>query len=48
MQIQGTKLQYLEVLLAHKTLKISVSCRSMHTEIVKKVQEFQDVEVFFA
>ena len=48
MQIPETKLQYLEILLAHKTLKISVSYRSMRTEIVKKVQEFQDVEVFFA
>ena len=44
---KSRKLQYLEVLLVHKTLKSSVSCRSMHTEIVKKVQKFQDVEVFF-
>ena len=45
---KSRKLQYLEVLLAHTTLKISVSYRSMHTELVKKVQELHDVEVFLA
>ena len=44
--MQETK--YLEAQLAQKTQNISMSYGSMHIEVVKKLQEFQDIEVLFA